>query len=94
MADPFLIKKPWVTEKSSRLGAAGQYVFVVARRATKPEIKKAIKDAYKVDAVAVNVVNRPPKRKRFGATMKGSQEGYRKAIVTLKAGQKIDAQRS
>ncbi len=51
-----------------------------------------MKEIYKVDAVAVNVVNRPPKRKRFGGVMKGTQEGYRKAIVTLKDGQKIDIQ--
>ena len=92
MADVFLIKKPWVTEKSTGLATAGKYVFIVKQKATKPEIKKAVKEVYKVDAVAVNVVNRPPKRKRFGAAMKGMQEGYRKAIVTLKAGQKIDIQ--
>ena len=92
MADLFIIKKPWVTEKATRLGVIGKYVFVVKPKATKPEIKKAVKEAYKVDAVTVNIVNRPPKRKRFGASMKGSQEGYRKAIVTLKAGQKIDIQ--
>lgn len=92
MADTFLIKKPWVTEKSTALAAAGKYVFVVKQGATKPEIKKAVKDVYKVDVVAVNVVNKPPKTKRFGATLKGTQEGYRKAIVTLKTGQKIDIQ--
>ena len=92
MADSFLIKKPWVTEKSGMLGAHAQYVFIVKDRATKPEIKKAIKEIYKVDAVAVNVINRPAKRKRFGARLKGAQEGYRKAIVTLKEGQKIDIQ--
>ncbi len=90
MASPFLIKKPWVTEKSGLMKQANQYVFVVGERAAKPEIKKAIKEIYKVDAIAVNVVNRPPKRKRFGNGLKGSQEGYRKAIVTLKPGQKID----
>ncbi len=92
MADTFLIKKPWVTEKSTDLAAAGKYVFIVKTRATKQEVKKAIKEIYKVDAITVNVVNRPPKRKRMGSSMKGSQEGYRKAIVTLKAGQKIDIQ--
>jgi large subunit ribosomal protein L23 len=92
MADVFLVKKPWVTEKSTMLATAGKYVFIVKPKATKQEIKKAVKEVYKVDAVAVNVVNRPPKRKRFGGAMKGSQEGYRKAIVTLKAGQKIDIQ--
>jgi len=92
MADVFLIKKPWVTEKSTGLATMGKYVFIVKSKATKQEIKKAVKEIYKVDAVAVNVVNRPPKRKRFGGAMKGTQEGYRKAIVTLKAGQKIDIQ--
>ena len=92
MADPFVIKKPWVTEKSGAAGAAGKYVFIVQNHATKPEIKKAIKQVYQVDAVAVNVVNRPPKTKRSGRGRKGTQEGYRKAIVTLKPGQKIDIQ--
>lgn len=90
MNAPFLIKKPWITEKSGMMKQAGQYVFVVESHATKPEIKKAIKEIYKVEVRAVNVVNRPPKKKRFGSGLKGSQEGYRKAIVTLKVGQKID----
>ena len=92
MVNVFLIKKPWVTEKSTGFAALGKYVFIVAPKATKQEIKKAVKAVYKVDAVAVNVVNRLAKRKRFGANIKGSQGGYRKAIVTLKAGQKIDIQ--
>lgn len=92
MAEIFLIKKPWVTEKSTRLAEDRKYVFIVDPRATKPEIKKAVKDIYKVDATAVNVVNRPAKMKRFGQAMKGATGGYRKAIVTLKEGQKIDVQ--
>lgn len=91
MADIFLIKKPWVTEKSTDLGKAGKYVFIVKPRATKPEIKKTIKEIYKVDTVSVNIVNRHPKHKRLG-NLKGQQSGYKKAIVTLKTGQKIDLQ--
>jgi large subunit ribosomal protein L23 len=91
MSDIFLIKKPWVTEKSTDLGKTGKYVFLVKNEATKPEIKKAVREIYKVDAVAVNVVNRPAKRKRVGV-LGGKQSGYKKAIVTLKAGQKIDIQ--
>ena len=87
-----IIKKPWVTEKSGIMNTIGKYVFMVQDGATKPEIKKAIKAMYSVDVVAVNVVNRPSKRKRFGGNRKGMQEGYRKAIVTLKEGQKIDIQ--
>lgn len=92
MATPFLIKKPWVTEKSGMMNADGKYTFMVQKDAAKPEIKKAIHEIYKVDVVTVNVVNRPPKSKRFGRGLKGTQEGYRKAIVTLKEGQKIDIQ--
>jgi len=90
MLDSFILKKPWITEKATSLATEGKYIFIVKDGATKPEIKKAIKALYKVDAVAVNVVNRHPKRKRFGGARKGVQEGYRKAIITLKDGQKID----
>lgn len=89
--DSFIIKKPLVTEKSTNLSALGKYVFMVKPEATKPEIKKAIKDIYKADAVMVHVVNRPAKRKRAGSHW-GTQSGYKKAIVTLKKGQKIDIQ--
>lgn len=88
--NPFIIKKPWVTEKATRLAEKGQYVFLVAAHATKPEIKKAIKELYKVDAVHVNVVNRPAKMKRFRGVARPSGGGERKAIVTVKKGQKID----
>jgi len=87
MADAFIIKKPWITEKATDLTAHNQYVFMVKSNASKPEVKKAIKAIYKVDAVAVNMVNRAPKKKNFRS---GFQEGYRKAIVTIKEGQKID----
>lgn len=91
MTDIFIIKKPWVTERSTDLSKLGKYVFLVKGKATKPEIKKAVKEIYRVDVVAVNVVNRPAKRKHVGA-FKGKQSGYKKAIVTLKSGQKIDIQ--
>ena len=90
MASSFIIKRPHITERSTDLQALGQYVFVVATGATKPEIKKAVKEIYKVEVASVNVINRPGKRKRFGGRMHGTQQSYRKAIVTLKEGQKID----
>ena len=92
MTDSFLIKKPLITERATDLNVFGKYVFMVKPHATKPEIRKAIHEIYKVDAVSVNVINRPMKRKRFGGIMKGKKEGYRKAIVTLKEGQKIEIQ--
>ncbi len=87
----FIIKKPLITERSTDLSKLGKYVFMVADSATKPEIKKAVKEIYKVDAVSVNIVNKPTKRKKMGS-FKGHQRGYKKAIVTLKKGQKIETQ--
>ena len=91
MADIFLIKRPLVTEKSTDLSTLGKYVFIVKPNANKQEVKKAIKEIYKVDVVAVNMVNQHGKSKRLGQ-VRGKQSGHKKAIVTLKAGQKIDIQ--
>ena len=87
----FIIKRPFITERSTELGKIGKYVFLVQDFATKPEVKKAVKAIYKVDAVSVNIINKPAKKKRMGS-LKGSQRGYKKAIVTLKKGQKIEIQ--
>ena len=90
MNDPILIKKPWITEKATMLTASNQYVFLVKSTATKPEVKKAIHALYKVDATGVNILNRPGKVKKSGRGIKGKTDGYRKAIITIKDGQKID----
>lgn len=87
----FIVKKPLVTERSTDLSKLGKYVFMVEGSATKPEVKKAVKEIYKVDVVSVNIVNKPSKKKRMGS-LKGHQKGYKKAIVTLKKGQKIEIQ--
>ena len=87
--DSLLIKKPWITEKTTALSEIGKYVFIVKSKTTKSEVKKAVKEIYKVDPVSVNIINRPPKRKRFRNST-NLRAGYRKAIVTLKSGQHID----
>lgn len=89
MSDTFLIKKPWVTEKSTALNEAGKYVFIVKPSATKNEVKKAIQELYRVHPLRVNIIRRLAKKKRF-RNVKGSQSGYKKAIVTLPKGEKID----
>ncbi|TSC82037.1 MAG: large subunit ribosomal protein L23 [Parcubacteria group bacterium Gr01-1014_20] len=85
----FFIKKPLITEKATSLNEIGKYVFAVDPRATKNEVKKLIKEIYKVDPTSVNIVNLPPKTKRF-RNIRGKESGITKAIVTLKEGQKID----
>jgi large subunit ribosomal protein L23 len=89
MTDAFLIKKPLITEKATDLSGAGKYVFVVKPSATKKEVQKALREIYRVDAVKVNIVNLPGKTKRFRG-LKSRKSGVKKAIVTLKEGQKID----
>lgn len=71
------------------MSSLGKYMFLVDGKATKPEIKKIIKDAYKVDALKVRIINIKPKRRRLGRSV-GVKPGYKKAIVTLKEGQKLD----
>jgi large subunit ribosomal protein L23 len=92
MRDTFLIKQPWITEKSVVLNETGKYVFVVKPSATKNEIKKAVHDLYKVDVVSVNLVNTASKTKMFRGR-KSEKSGFKKAYVTLKEGQKIDLAR-
>lgn len=85
----FLIKKTIITEKSVSESELGKYVFLVADEATKPEVKKALKSIYNVDVEKINIINTRPKPKRMGMhTYKKS--GYKKALITLKKGQKLD----
>jgi len=86
-----VLKGPRVTEKSSILmGAkAPAYVFEVTESANKLLVKKAIEEKYKVKPVSVNIINLPAKKMvRRGKRV--SVSGARKAVVYLKAGDKID----
>ena len=89
MKNTLLIRRPAITEKATSLGTLGKYVFIVSPSATKPEVKKVIAEMYKVEVRTVNIVNRPAKKKRFRG-VRGRKPGYKKAIVTLRTGQRID----
>ena len=84
-----IIRRPVVTEKNTMLGEQGKYAFEVATRANKVEIKKAVELAFKVNVVAVNVIHMPGKVRRVGKSH-GVTSPWKKAIVTLKPGQKIE----
>ncbi len=84
-----LIKQAWITEKAGDLSGLGKYVFVVDKKANKPEVKKAIESIYKVKVSDINIVNVKGKTKRLGRSV-GKTSAYKKAIVTLKEGYKID----
>jgi large subunit ribosomal protein L23 len=78
-----------VTEKATNLATAGKYIFLVERSATKTDIKKAVKDLYKVDVIAIRTLNQQPIRRRYRGRLV-LKLAPKKAIVTVKEGQKID----
>lgn len=79
-----------VSEKGTRGLALNQYTFVVDQRATKTQVRDAVRSGYKVDVVSVQMVRLPSKQRRYGRH-EGRVPGRKKAIVTLKAGQTIAA---
>lgn len=85
-----IIIAPIITEKSSSLAANERtYVFKVSPKANKTQIKEAIKKIFNVKVESVNTVNVHPKKKRVGRYT-GMTNKYKKAIVTLVIGNKID----
>ena len=84
-----IIQGPYQTEKAARQMAWNKYVFRVTKPANQPEIKRAIEKLYKVKVVKVSVLNMPAKERRLGRQI-GMRPGFKKAIVTLRAGDKID----
>ena len=81
---------PHVTEKTSlAMQNHNQYTFRVRRDATKTDIKKAVELMFEVKVAGVQVVNEPGKTRRFGKHA-GRTQDWKKAYVSLAAGQSID----
>lgn len=76
-----------LSEKTNQAALLGRYVFVVAKSANKIEVKKAVEAAYSVHVTSVNMVNVMGKNRR-GRVM-GKTQDWKKAVVTLKEGEKI-----
>ena len=89
MVNLSLIKKPLVTEKATVLQQLGQYVFEVRSEATKPEVKKAVEKLYSVHVKSVTMIQLPAKPRRYRGLVRAST-GRKKAVVTLKEGEKIN----
>ncbi len=89
-----ILHRPVVTEKFTNLGEKlNKYAFIVDRNANKLEIKKAVEEMYDVEIAEVNTMQYAGKNKsRFTKTgvIKGRTKSFKKAIVTLKEGEKID----
>ena len=84
-----VLTRPLITEKNSLLQGQGKYVFEISGKANKIQVKKAVEKAFKVDVTAVNIVAVPGKERRVGRS-KVLTPSWKKAIVTLKPGDKIE----
>jgi large subunit ribosomal protein L23 len=87
-----VLKRPVDTEKTRRQGSLyePQYSFEVDRRANKQMVKNAVEEIFDVDVVKVRVVNVKPKQGRYGRRVVVRKSGWKKAIVTLAEGQRLD----
>jgi len=86
------IIRPVVSEKSTVLGDQGKYIFEVAPDANKIQIKRAVEEAFankKVQVSAVNIMHVTGKQRRRGRSV-GMTRSWKKAVVTLRAGQRLD----
>ncbi len=87
-----ILKKPLITEKATSLQTrkAPAYIFAVDKSATKEEVKKAFKAKYQKDSVKVNMINISGRQVLKRGKKKSSKPAVRKAIIFLKAGEKIE----
>ena len=83
------LRRPLITEKNAALQAQGKYVFEVAGVANKHQVKQAVEKAFKVKVTAVNMMTVPGKTRRVGRREIQGQS-WKKAIVTLQPGDKIE----
>lgn len=83
-----VLRRPLVTEKCTVLQAQGKYGFEISKEANKDMVKKAVEKAFKVNVTAVNILTVRGKERRVGRkSVSGST--WKKAVVTLKPGDKI-----
>ncbi|MCL4405142.1 MAG: 50S ribosomal protein L23 [Patescibacteria group bacterium] len=73
-----VIIKPWIAEKATNLSKFRQYVFLVRKEANSKQIKEELKNIYNVHAIKINILNR------------ASSKSEKKAVVTVKEGEKIE----
>jgi large subunit ribosomal protein L23 len=85
-----ILIRPVISEKSVAETERNNYTFAVARDANKFQIKAAVEAEFKVDVLGVRVMTVKPKEKSRGRRTKGMVPGWRKAVVTIAAGQKIE----
>jgi len=84
-----VLRRPLITEKNTTLQAQNKYAFEVAKEANKPQVKQAVEKAFKVKVTTVNTIMVPGKSRRVGRRVVQTQS-WKKAVVTLKPGDKIE----
>jgi large subunit ribosomal protein L23 len=84
-----ILIRPVVSEKSYNQITENRYTFRVHPDAHKTQVRQAVEELFEVKVVAVNMIKMPAKPKRRGM-IKGTKPGWKKAIVELKAGDKIE----
>ena len=85
-----ILKRPLITEKSNLLKEEiNQIIFEVDKKANKIEIKEAVEKLFKVNVIKVHTINMQGKIKRLGRSQ-GKRPDWKKAIVTLKEGERVD----
>ncbi len=90
MKDPRdILKKPLITEKSMDLVKENKYTFIVDTKSNKVEIKKAVEELFKVKVEKVNTMRYKGRMTRVRGRQ-GFTQGYKKAVVTLRQGDKIE----
>ncbi len=86
-----ILKRPITTEKSRILSDYyDQYTFEVDRRANKIQVKEAVEKIFNVAVISVNIMNMPAKRGRFGRRQIARKPAWKKAVVKLAPGQRIE----
>ena len=86
-----VLRRPIITEKNTMLGAQNKFTFEVATAATKPMIGEAVEKIFKVNVLSVNIVHVPGKLRRVGRQRRpGMTSPWKKAVVTIQAGQRIE----
>ena len=84
-----ILNRPVVTEKNTMLGEQNKYVFEVHQDANKIEIGRAVAEVFNVQVKSVNIVKVPGKT-RIWRRQRGVTRSWKKAIVTLEAGSRIE----
>lgn len=85
----WVLQSPQISEKAGFLAESNQYIFRVSKRANKTEVKKAIESTFGINVASVRIINVPGKERKVGGKI-GFKKGYKKAIVKIKEGQKIE----